>query len=143
MKNFTKTILLTVVVSILEFSSYTQVTYANQFPYRPLTASQSSSGVQVAEVDSPHDRDSTHEDGDREASDVRRVAVAKTIEKATLGIKKTIIKNLLMQGGITLGSSGLFSIPAIIAIPSKTVLGVVVLKLKNLGSAFSAAMQLA
>ncbi|MEH2336979.1 hypothetical protein [Nostoc sp.] len=65
------------------------------------------------------------------------------IEKATLCIKKTIIKNLLMQGGITLGSSGLFSIPAIIAIPSKTVLGVVVLKLKNMGSAFSAAMQLA
>lgn len=82
MKNFTKTILLTVVVSILEFSSYTQVTYANQFPYRPLTASQSSSGVQVAEVDSPHDRDSTHEDGDREASDVRRVAVAKTHRKS-------------------------------------------------------------
>ncbi|MEH2238517.1 hypothetical protein [Nostoc sp.] len=92
MKNFTKTILSTVVVSILEFSSYTQATYANQFPYRLLTASQSSSGVQVAEVDSPHDRDSSHEDGDREASDVRKVAVAKPHRRSHARYQKTHYK---------------------------------------------------
>ncbi|WP_335165659.1 hypothetical protein [Nostoc sp.] len=78
MKNYPKTILSTVVVSILAFGGYIQTTYADQLPSHLLATSQSASGVQIAEVDSPHDRDSGHEDGDREASDGRRVSVTRT-----------------------------------------------------------------
>lgn len=78
MKNYPKTILSTVVVSILAFGGYIQTTYADQLPSHLLATSKSASGVQIAEVDSPHDRDSSHEDGDREASDVKRVSVTRT-----------------------------------------------------------------
>lgn len=78
MKNYPKTILSTVVVSILAFGGYMQTTYAHQLPSHLLARSQSASGVQIAEVDSLHDRDSSHEDGDREASDLRRVSVTRT-----------------------------------------------------------------
>ncbi|MEH2435570.1 MAG: hypothetical protein V7K25_15210 [Nostoc sp.] len=77
MKNYHKTILSTVVVSILAFGGYMQTTYAHELPSHLLATSQSASGVKIAEMDSPHDRDSSHEDGDREASDGRRVSVTR------------------------------------------------------------------
>ncbi|MEH2423219.1 MAG: hypothetical protein V7K48_20590 [Nostoc sp.] len=78
MKNYPKTILSTIVVSILVFGGYIQTTYAYQLPSHLLAIPKSANGVQIAEVDSPHDRDSSHEDGDREASDLRRVSVTRT-----------------------------------------------------------------
>jgi hypothetical protein len=83
MKNSPKTILSSVVVSILAFNGYIQTTYAHELPSHLLarTQSQSTNSVQIAEIDSPHDRDSSHEDGDREASDVKTVPLTRAHRK--------------------------------------------------------------
>ncbi|ACC85268.1 hypothetical protein [Nostoc punctiforme] len=77
MKISTKIVLSTVFIGILGFGSFTRATYGNQLPSQLLATQQYKSGIKLAEADSPNDRDSSHEDGDTEASDVRRVPITK------------------------------------------------------------------
>lgn len=71
MKTSTKILLVTVFVSAFGFGGFIRTTYAAQLPSHLVATSDAQSGIQVAEADSPNDRDSgAKEDADREASDV-------------------------------------------------------------------------
>ncbi|GEM_PF-6729668 len=79
MKVSTKILLATVFVSAFGFGSFPRTTYAAQLPSHLMATLHDQSGIQVAEADSPNDRDSgAKEDGDREASDATKALMTRT-----------------------------------------------------------------
>lgn len=79
MKISMKMLLSTVFVSAFSVGGVQTTIHAAQLPSHLVATPHEQRGIQVAEVDSPNDRDSgAKEDGDREANDVKTAPMTRT-----------------------------------------------------------------
>jgi uncharacterized protein YciW len=70
--------------TVFGFGTFQTATYAAQLPSHTVTTLHAQSSTQLAEADSPNDSDSgAKEDGDREASDVRKAQMTRTHRSRT------------------------------------------------------------